>query len=80
VDRERIGVRSSNVSWHQYHADRGVLVIGYLNGSMYAYGSVSEAEAVSLLFATSKGTWVWDHIRVRGKGNGRKTRKPFGRL
>lgn len=78
--RQRIGATSTNVSWFQYDQARNVLVIGYLNATMYAYGDVSPNEAASLLFAGSKGEWVWDHIRVRGKGNARKTRKPFARL
>lgn len=77
---DRISAASSNVSWYSYDPGRNVLIIGFLNLSMYAYGNVSEAEAVSLLFAPSKGTWVWDNIRVRGKGNSRRTRKPFGKL
>jgi hypothetical protein len=75
-----IGVSSSNVSWIQYDQDFPRLVIGYLNGKAYAYSGVSPQEAAALLFAPSKGEWVWSNIRVRGKGNAKKTRKPFAQL
>lgn len=75
-----VGVSSSNVSWIQYDQDREVLTIGYLTGAMYAYGDVTPFEAARLLFASSKGGWIWDNIRVRGQGNAHKTRKPFARL
>lgn len=68
------------MSWIQYDQDWPRLLIGYLNGRAYAYADVSPQEAAQLLFAPSKGTWIWDHIRVRGKGNARKTRKPFSPL
>lgn len=71
---------SSNVSWIQYDQDWPRLLIGYLNGKAYAYSNVTPAEAAGLLFAPSKGTWLWNNVRVRGKGNGRKTRKPFAAL
>lgn len=75
-----IGVSSSNWSWYQYDQAREILRVGYLNGKGYAYGNVSLPEAISLLYAPSAGTWGWDNLRVRGKGNARRTRKPFGRL
>lgn len=63
---------SSNVA--AYHYDlRGqfdnapeTLVIEYKDGSFYGYSPVSEALARSLFNAGSKGTWVWDNLRVRG--------------
>lgn len=79
--RQIVGVNgSSNVSWIQYDQDRNVLQVGYLNLSIYVYGDVNPQEAASMLFAGSKGTWIWDNIRVRGKGNAHLTRKPFARI
>ena len=77
---EILYVSSSNVLWIRYYQDRDVLLIGYRNNAAYAYSGVTATEAASLLFAPSKGTWVWDRIRVRGKGNSRRTRKVFSRL
>ena len=80
VRREPFAVASSNVAWIQYDRARNVLFVGYKNASSYAYGDVSEQEAAAFLFASSKGKWVWDNLRVRGKGNARKTRKNFARV
>jgi hypothetical protein len=63
---------SSNVS--AYHYDlRGeydnapnTLVIEFHDGSFYSYHPVPESLARSLYNAGSKGTWVWDNLRVRG--------------
>jgi hypothetical protein len=73
-------VSSSNVLWLRYYQDRDVLLIGFRNNSAYAYSGVTAGEAASLLFAPSKGIWIWDHIRVRGKGNSRRTRKVFAKM
>lgn len=74
---------SSNVSWWQYNYAAETLTVGYLNLSMYTYGRVSFEEAAELLKVSlgggSVGSWVWDNIRVRGKGNGHLTQKPFGK-
>lgn len=61
-----IGVSSSNVSWIQYDKANERLFVGYQNLGIYAYYPVSSQEAAHLLFAPSKGKWIWDHIRVRG--------------
>lgn len=60
------GFSSSNVQAIQYHSDDQRLLIQYLDGSMYAYHPVSMGLAMSLYGASSKGTWVWDNLRVRG--------------
>ena len=77
---EVIGVTSTNWSWFQYDQAAEILRVGYLNGKGYGYGNVTLPEAISLLYAPSKGVWGWSYLRVRGKGNARRTRKPFGRL
>lgn len=71
---------SSNVSWIRYDQANEVLTIGYLNLGMYAYSMVTPQEAAAFLFASSKGRWCWDHLRVRGKGNAHRTQKPFVKL
>jgi len=73
-------VASSNVDWVNYDSRENVLLVVYLNGKRYAYSHVSPDEADSMMNSDSKGTWLWDNVRVRGKGNSGKTRKPFGQF
>lgn len=66
--------QSSCVAWYQYHLGaenhEPLLYIGYKGDkggvSAYAYQNVSIDEALSLHAAGSKGTWVWDNLRIRG--------------
>ena len=60
------GFASSNVRAFQYDGQDERLVIEYKDGSFYAYHPVRFDMAVALYDAPSKGTWVWDHLRVRG--------------
>lgn len=66
---------SSNVSKANYDPDRNLLIITYKSGDVWAY-VVSEEEAVDFYHAPSKGTWIWDHVRVRGEGNKHKHQVP----
>ena len=76
----RIEVISSNIAWAQYMPDFDALEIGFLNGSVYRVGSFSPAEAAGFYDAPSRGIWYWEHVRVRGPGNGHLTRKPYARI
>lgn len=58
-----------------FDQDNGKLYIKYPGGKMYVYDGVSQYEATSLLAASSRGTWVWDNLRVRGTIGG--AQKPF---
>lgn len=60
------GFRSSNVSAIRYDPKDNYLEIGYKNGGWYGYHDVTSREARSLYGASSKGSWVWDHLRVKG--------------
>lgn len=60
------GFSSSNVAQYWYEQANRTLYIQYKDGSTYAYYSVSEPEAISLFQSASKGTWVWDNLRIRG--------------
>lgn len=57
---------SSNV--HSFSWDRKLerLYIQFHDGSVYEYYECSEREAISLYNAVSKGTWIWDNLRIRG--------------
>lgn len=78
-------VYSSNVGFCQYYPETEKMQIEYLAkgnkpARKYLYSSVTHAEALDFAQAQSKGIWVWDHIRVRGKGNAHLSRKPFVEL
>lgn len=77
---EELLVNSSNVAWMRYTISTNILVIGYLNGAEWEYGNISEQEAIYFSQIHSKGEAVWSVIRVRGKGNSRKHRKPAHRI
>lgn len=57
---------SSNVQWCQYEIERNTLTISFQDGSVYEYYGVFPQEAKSLFQSRSKGTWVWDNLRIRG--------------
>jgi len=70
---------SSNVDTLQYDAQHQHLYIRYVNGRWYRYHDISRAMAYEGYISYSKGIFVWDRIRVRGKGNAKKTQKRFDR-
>ncbi len=47
------------------------------DGTVWTVENFTTADALSYLAAPSRGIWYWDHVRVRGKGNAKKTQKPF---
>lgn len=69
-------VKSSNVGAVQYHVNEQKMMVEYLGKGgkprAYLYSNVSEAEALSFVQASSKGVWVWDHLRIRGTKNGHR--------
>lgn len=58
-------VASSNVSKIRYLSLSNNLDIEYHTGSIYRYYEVRPEEASAFWDASSKGTWVWDELRVR---------------
>lgn len=68
---------SSNVARMRYDQEQSQLTVEYKNGNQYSYQNVSIREAESFARGASKGKWVWDHLRVRGKGNFWAFRKPY---
>ena len=38
-------------------------------GPLYRYFDITPEQFISFLDEASKGSWVWDHLRVRGEGN-----------
>jgi hypothetical protein len=63
---EWISVQSSNVRAISYVKLTAELHIEYHDGSFYGYGPVNDEMAADLYRASSKGKWVWDHLRRRG--------------
>lgn len=76
--QELMPVHSTNVAAAQYFIEDQKMMIEFENGSAYLYSNITEPEALQFAQAASKGTWVWDHIRVRG--NPRATRKSFVKI
>jgi KTSC domain len=66
---EPLFVQSSTIAMAQYHVADEKLMIEFLSGEAWLYSPVSRALAESFANAPSKGTWLFDHIRVRGEGN-----------
>jgi hypothetical protein len=60
-----------------YDANGQRMAFEFKDGTVCTVGDISVYEAERYYLAASKGVWYWDVIRVRGKGNSRKTRKPF---
>ena len=69
-------VDSSNVDGQAYFLDKEELLVGFHGGdkskgiTYYVYFSVTEEEARDFYGAPSKGSWVWDHLRIRGTSLG----------
>ena len=61
-----VAVSSSNHVRARWDEEARTLEIQYDDGSTWAYDPVSRDEATDYLLAPSKGTWMWDHVRVRG--------------
>ncbi len=81
VTREMIPVgASSNVHSYGYDWRRRRLYVRFLGtsqggarigeGALYGYDGVSPKLFLDLLDASSKGTWVWDNLRIRGTISG----------
>lgn len=73
-----LSVVSSNVDHVEWDHRTSQLIVTYRNGSQYAYENISEGEARSFAEAPSKGTWVWNFLRIKGTKHGHK--KPYRRL
>src|SRR5262245_9044797 len=63
---ELLIVSSSNVASATYQAPEHKMIVEYLDGSVWLYGDISDAEAEAFARAPSKGIFIWDHIKVRG--------------
>lgn len=72
--QEVISFHSSNVTWAQYFINEKYMLVAFHGGSpprpgTYKVWPISEAEAIDLARAFSKGIWIWDNVRVRGHRN-----------
>ena len=72
MEGERVSdFRSSCVKEFWYDAQKGLLFISFKDNTTYRYGIaggqiINGEMAMSLFRAASKGTWVWDNLRIRG--------------
>lgn len=71
-------VHSSNVKLFQYDRNKNALYIEFLNNAGYVYDEISPMEAYHIISQWSKGTSVWDNLRIRGTKYGH--RKPYRRV
>lgn len=62
----RTSVSSSNIASIGYDANRGVLEIEFLNGSVYQYSSVPESLYNGLINASSHGSYFDSYIKKGG--------------
>lgn len=62
-------VNSSNVAAIAYDTEKDMVKIRYKDGSEWGYWPIPLALANGLYRTGSKGIWVWDYLKVRGKGN-----------
>lgn len=65
LDGEELNPGSSYASSWWYQKDNGELVVRYHDGVVWGY-VVGGKLAESFFLAGSKGTWMWDNVRVRG--------------
>lgn len=63
---ERIPVISTYCVWIQYFPEVLTIRIGYHDGEVWDYFPFDMRQAYQFATASSKGTWAWDNIRVRG--------------
>ena len=63
---ERIPVESSNVASVGYDVASSTLEIEFKNGTIYQYSGVSENEYSGLMSASSKGSYLNQHIKKAG--------------
>lgn len=73
---EVIYFHSSNVTWAQYFLNDRSMLVAFHGGSpprpgVYKVSPISEAEAIDLARAFSKGIWYWDNVRRGGKNASR---------
>ena len=80
MNGEILFVHSTNVVAAQYFPDAEKMMIEYKGGAAYMYSNISKREAWIFLQAESKGSFTWTYLRVRGKGNSKKFKKPFVKL
>lgn len=77
-DQRVVYVHSTNVRAGQYLPDEGKMILEFLDRSFYEYDNISRQEAILFLTAASKGSWVWDTLRIRGTKYGH--RKPYRKV
>ena len=63
---ERVPVDSSNVASVGYDIASSTLEIEFTNGAIYQYSGVPEYEYTGLMSASSKGSYLNQHIKTAG--------------
>ena len=65
-------VTSSNVAAIASDSDSEELKVRFRNGDEWKYSPVPVGMAASFYKSGSKGGWIFDNIRMRGKGNAKR--------
>lgn len=60
----------------RYDWNTSTLQVLYPDGTVWSYRNVTPGEARDFYEAPSKGTWMWDNVRVRGTKS--QHQKPAG--
>lgn len=71
-----VRVQSSNINAVRYDKVLNAIDMQFKDGRIARYFNISPQEA-TILFTRSHGQHMWDLIRVRGKGNRHKHKKPW---
>jgi hypothetical protein len=74
-----VSAHSSNIAALRYDRVLGAIDVQYWHGPVWRYFDISPAEARQL-FKRSHGVANWDIIRIRGRGNQHRHKKPAVQL
>lgn len=62
---KNLKVNSSTIAELDYNTETNYLFVTFKNGDIYKYVEVEEALANNFFKATSKGQFLWKHIREK---------------
>jgi len=72
---QRTPVASTYCIAMAFEPNANAITVWYGDGAVWNYSPYTAREAQSLFESSSKGEWIWNHIRVRGPGGKHKHRR-----